>query len=272
LLPAISIVCPCFNHGGFVKEMLESVWAQSFPAYEVVLVNDGSTDDTQKILDGLLHEKLTVIHTANRGPAAARNKGIAKARAPIILNLDADDKIAPSLLEKAYRIFQADPQVGIVHSEVRFFGARTGRFELPAYSLSAMLKDNVIHSTAFFRKADWQAVGGYSDDLVYGLEDWDFWLSILALNRRVHKIPEDLVFYRRYRNPQACRSGKRVIHRRKLISARLMIFDRHREVYAQEPSVYHSMVSLKQSIMQENWIMQSIKNLHHSLRSRWHYR
>ena len=112
--PAISIICSCFNHGRYVPEMLASVHAQSFPDYEVVIVNDGSTDGTKEILDNLHHEKLTVIHTQNHGPAAARNTAIAAAKAPVILNLDADDKIAPSLLAQAYKLFDADPHIGIV--------------------------------------------------------------------------------------------------------------------------------------------------------------
>jgi len=270
--PKISIVSPCYNHGRYVREMLESVFTQSFQSYEVIIVNDGSTDKTKEILDNLHHEKLTIIHTPSSGPAAARNTGIAAARAPLILNLDADDKIAPTLLEKAYKIFEADPSVGIVYSEQRLFGAQSGRFNLPPYSLAAMLKDNVIPSQAFFRRSDWKEVGGYSHEFIYGLEDYDFWLSIISLGRHVYKISEELGYYRRYRNPVACRSGRRAVNRRKLISARLMIFERHQALYAEEMVVYQAMTALKCKIENENRIIRTCKEVYHAIRSRAQYK
>jgi GT2 family glycosyltransferase len=270
--PKISIVSPCYNHGLYIPEMLESVFTQSFQSYEVIIVNDGSTDDTKRILDQINHEKVTVIHTPNRGPSAARNVGIAAAMAPIILNLDADDKIAPSLLEKAYGIFTDYPRTGIVNSEVRFFGARTGRFSLPPYSLRAMLEDNVIHSTAFFKKADWAAAGGYSDELIYGLEDYDLWLSIIGLGREIYRIPDELIFYRRYRSPNECRSGRLGINLRRSNNTRLQLFDRHRALYAQEPESYQAMIALRHKIENEHRNSQRLKDLYHGIRSRLRYK
>ncbi|MBU0715942.1 MAG: glycosyltransferase family 2 protein [Verrucomicrobia bacterium] len=264
--PAISIVCPCFNHGRYVPEMLASVHAQSFPDYEVIIVNDGSTDGTKKILDNLHHEKLTVIHTQNHGPAAARNTAIAATKAPLIFNLDADDKIAPSLLEKAFAVFSTSPDLGIVHSEVQFFGARSGRFELPPYSLTAMLQDNIIHSTALFRKEDWKAVSGYSDELIYGLEDYDFWLSIIELGRGIYKIPEDLIFYRTYKNLGDCRSGKVKKCRRKIIRTQLTIFRRHEQLFKACPEEYERMLKLKKVWENEPFAVQWLKQIYYSLR------
>jgi glycosyltransferase involved in cell wall biosynthesis len=264
--PAISVICPCFNHGRYVREMLASVHAQSFPDYEVIIVNDGSTDDTGEILDRLHHEKVTVIHTPHRGPSAARNTAITAARAPLILNLDADDKIAPSLLKKAVAVFNADPDLGIVHSEVQFFGTRSGRFELPSYSLAAMLKDNVIHSTAFFRKEDWKAVGGYSDELIYGVEDYDFWLSIIELGKGVHRIPEDLTYYRTYEKLRDCRSGRRKKSRRKMVYARLTIFQRHERLFKAYPEVYDRMMTLKKKWANESIAIRWLKQVYLSLR------
>ena len=264
--PDISIVCPCFNHGRYVREMLASVHAQSFPDYEVILVNDGSTDDTQAILDHLQDEKTTVIHTYHRGVSAARNTAVEAAKAPLILNLDADDKIAPSLLKKAFAILSTRLDIGIVHSEVQLFGARSGRFELPPYSLAAMLKDNVIHSTAFFRKEDWTAVGGYSDELIHGPEDYDFWLSIIELGKGVYKIPEDLIFYRTYEKLNACRSGRRKRNRRGMMNARLTIFRRHKQLFKACPEEYELMLKTKEAWENEPFAIQWLKQVYYSLR------
>lgn len=264
--PAISIICPCFNHGRYIGEMLASVQEQTFQDYEVIIVNDGSTDDTGEILDRLHHEKVTVIHTSNRGPSAARNTAITEARAPLILNLDADDKIAPSLLEKAFAVFNADPDLGIVHSEVQFYGARSGRFELPSYSLAAMLKDNVIHSTAFFRKEDWKAVGGYSDELIYGVEDYDFWLSLIELGKWVYRISEDLIYYRTYEKLRDCRSGRRKKNRRNMMHVRLTIFQRHERLFKAHPEEYDRMMTLKKKWANESIAVQWLKQTYLSLR------
>ena len=106
--PKISVITACYNHGKFINEMIESVIQQTFEDYEIIIVNDGSTDDTAEILKNITHEKVKIIHTENHGPADARNTAIKHARAPLIMNLDADDKIAPGLLEKAYKIFSTE--------------------------------------------------------------------------------------------------------------------------------------------------------------------
>ena len=169
--------------------MLESVLNQTFEDYELIIINDGSTDDTAETLSRIVHEKVTIIHTENHGPAEARNIAIKKARAPLIMNLDADDKIAPSLLEKACQTFCGSPEIGIVTCDSECFGAKSGKFEIGEYTLESMLFDNRIISQSFFRKKDWLAVGGYSNELNNWLEDWDFWLSIIELVCDVVKIP-----------------------------------------------------------------------------------
>jgi glycosyltransferase involved in cell wall biosynthesis len=257
--PTISIICPCYNHGRYVGEMLKSVFTQTFPDYEIIIVNDGSTDNTQKILDGFHHEKLHVLHTQNQGPATARNTAIAAAKGSIILNLDADDKIAPSLLAQGVKVFNDYIGVGIVTSEVCFFGYRSGRFNLPAYSLKDMLRDNIIHSTAFFRKTDWEKAGGYSNDLIYGLEDYDFWLSIIELGRDVYRIPEELIFYRAYKKPDDCRSGRRKKSRRRLMHSMRIIFHRHETIYESCPEEYRRMRRLEHIWKNEPLIVQWLK-------------
>ena len=259
--PRVSVVSPCYNHGKYIREMLASVFAQTFTDYEVLIVNDGSTDGTREILEGIVDARVRVFHTENKGPASARNRGIREARAPLILNLDADDKIAPTLLEKAVAVFDQNPNAGIVHSDVRLFGARSGRFELPPYTLAAMLEGNVIHSTAFFRKADWKQQGGYADELIYGVEDFDFWLALIELGREVHKIPEELVFYRKYRDPQDCRSGRQRANRRMYYQAFLTVFDRHQNLFRKEPAIHARMAALKLKLENENRVLRRLKEI-----------
>jgi glycosyltransferase involved in cell wall biosynthesis len=248
----ISVVTPCYNHGKYIPEMLGSVLNQTFQNFEVIIVNDGSTDDTRKILDGIHHEKVNIFHTKNFGPAHARNLAIKKARGEIIMNLDADDKIGPQFLEKCHDIFVKHPNAGIVYSDVEFFGAKTGPFILPVYSLDEMLQGNSIVANACFRRSDWKKTKGYSHAMTHGYEDFDFWLSIIELGRDVYQIKEPLVFYRTYLNPVESRSGRRKANSQKMKEAVVQAFQRHKKLYTKVPTAYEYFSRLENQLLSES--------------------
>jgi len=237
-VPKISVVTACYNHGKYIGEMIESVLCQTFQDFEIIIVNDGSTDNTRQILDEIKHEKIVIRHTEHLGPSHARNTAIKNARAQIIFNLDADDKIAFDLLEKGYNVFSGENNAGIVFSNCRYFGAKTGNMRNGVYSLKGMLSGNKIVSAAFFRMNDWEKTGGYSERFIYGLEDWDLWLSIIELGREVIKIPDSLVYYRTYNKMSGSRSGRRKSDRKMSEFSNALIFERHRELYSQFPDLF----------------------------------
>jgi glycosyltransferase involved in cell wall biosynthesis len=140
--------------------------------------------------------KTRIIRTENQGLSAARNNGIREATGQYILPLDADDKIGPGYLEDAVRILDRHSDIGIVYCEAAYFGIRDGRWPLPDYSPDQLLLQNVLFCSALFRREDWEKVGGYNINMVYGWEDWDFWLSLIRLNLKVYKIPKSHFFYR----------------------------------------------------------------------------
>ena len=266
--PKISVITACYNHGRFIHEMLESVFNQTFEDYEIIIVNDGSTDNSAEILNSIVHEKVKIIHTENHGPAIARNTAIEHAKASIIMNLDADDKIAPSLLKKAYTIFCSNLNTGIVHCDAECFGAKSGKFEIGEHSLESMLYDNRINSQSFFRKEDWKLVGGYSAELIYGLEDWDFWLLIIELGREVVKIPETLVCYRTYKDQAECRSGRRKRDRRKMMESQLQVFHRHEKLYSTCPGALEHFIKLEK-IKNENITVRIAKSILYRFRQKY---
>lgn len=265
-MPAISVISACFNHGRYVAEMAASVLAQTFHDYELIIVNDGSTDNTREVLDTLQDRRIRAIHTSNRGPSLARNRAIEEARGSIILNLDADDRIAPTFLERAHAVFISRPNVGIVSSETLFFGARSGPFRLLPFSLETMLISNVIISGSLFRKEDWRRVGGYSNEFPFGLEDYDFWLSLIELDRDVYRIPDELYFYRTYPRSRNCRSGRRKASRKKMAAALLTLFDRHAGLYAQYPEAHEIKLKLKEKWETESVLMRELKGILYALR------
>lgn len=240
--PRVSVVTACHNHGRYIHEMLDSVFAQTVQNFEVIIVNDGSEDDTAEILNRIRHKKARVFHTPRHGPSHARNLAITHANGEYIINLDADDKIAPSFLQKCIEEMDANPNAGIVYSDVMLFGAKNGPFEIHEYSFENMLRANCIVANACFRKSDWEKTEGYPVFMQCGYEDFVFWLSILKLGRKVKKINEPLVCYRTYENTNQSRSGRQKQCARNLEQVIMQAFRYHREIYKTLPGVYAEFV------------------------------
>ena len=196
--PMVSVVMPCYNDGRYIQESVASVKAQTYPDVELIIIDDGSDDsDTIAALDALAKEaNVQVLHAAHVGPSAARNTAIRKARGKYILPLDADDTIDPTYIEKAVKRLESHKDTGVVYCEADLFGAQSGKWDLPAYSFESMLFDNIVFVTALFHKADWEKVGGFNENMKAGMEDYDFWLSILGEGKKIEQIPEVLFHYR----------------------------------------------------------------------------
>jgi len=196
-MPLVSIVIPCYNQGQFIEDAVASAAMQSFVDLEIIIVNDGSTDSyTNELLAGYERDRVRVIATDNRGLAAARNTGIRAASGKYILPLDSDDTISQGYVEKAVTILQENSEIGIVYCRATLFGAVETDWDLPEYSLQSMLIDNIIFCSAFFRRDDWLAVGGYDEGMIYGWEDYSLWLSLIQRGKKVYQIPERLFRYR----------------------------------------------------------------------------
>jgi glycosyltransferase involved in cell wall biosynthesis len=196
-MPKVSVIIPCFNQGAFLDEAVDSVLAQTFVDLEIIVVNDGSTDAlTRHKLNTYRRDKTRVVTTDNQGLAAARNNGIAAAAGDYILPLDADDRIAPRYIEEAVAVLEAEPDTGIVYCQARLFGVVEADWLLPPYSIDEMLRDNVIFCSALFRRADWELVGGYDTGMVYGWEDYEFWLSLIERGRAVRRLDGRYFCYR----------------------------------------------------------------------------
>lgn len=197
--PRISVVIPCYNHGQYVQEAIDSVRAAARDDIEIILVDDGSTDPrTQQEMERLATDpSLTLIRQPNGGLASARNAGIAAARAEYILPLDADNRIHPAYLERGISILDARPEVGVVYGDAEYFGSREGRWKIGPFDRERLLKWNYIDACAVIRKKLWEQNGGYRRGMpVQGLEDWEFWLHTLSHGWQFAYVPEVLFDYR----------------------------------------------------------------------------
>ena len=244
-MPKVSVIIPCHNQGRFIGDAVQSVLAQTYNDFEVIIVNDGSTDpQTISALESYDRPPVRLIHTGNEGLASARNNGVRSASGTYILPLDADDKIASSYVEKAVGVLDADPDIGIVYCEAEFFGERTGPWELFPYSFPGILLGNVIFCSGMYRKSDWQKVNGYNPNMKYGWADYDFWLSLIELGRDVYRIPEPLFFYR-----QRSGSMNRSISREQHVYLYTQLFKNHPALYAENISIlFRHIIELREEV------------------------
>ena len=226
--PTVSIVIPCHNHGEYLGQAIEAVLKQTYQNFEMIIVDDGSDDENTLLnLSNYDRSNVKLIRTTHQGLASARNTAIEAARGKYILPLDADDKIGETYLEKALGILETHENVGIVYSKAEFFGEASGEWDLPPYHFPEILFGNVIFCSAFFRKRDWAAVNGYNLNMIYGWEDYDFWLSLIELGREVVRIPETLFFYRtRYD------SMVRTMSRDHMLYSYAQLFKNHPQLYS----------------------------------------
>ena len=198
MAPRISVLIPCFNHGQFIGETLDSVFAQTLQDFEIVVVDDGSTDPmTRATLAGLPRDRIEVLTTQNRGLPAARNHAAERARGEFFCALDADDKLAPQWFEKAVHVLDERPEIAFVSHWLETFGDERWTWKPERCDLPALLARNAVNGAALVRRAAFAAVGGYDATMREGCEDWDFWLRLVERGFAGAIIPEVLFYYRR---------------------------------------------------------------------------
>jgi glycosyltransferase involved in cell wall biosynthesis len=198
--PRVSVVVTCYNYGRYLDEAVQSVFDQTHRDLEILIVNDGSTDNTRDVADALAQRdvRVRVIHQANSGqPAISRNNGIAAARGELILCLDADDKLAPAMIEECLRLLDADPALAIAYTDRADFGLIEQIVTAGEYDFAELKDHNLISYCALYRRQVWQDVGGYRTN-VKGCEDWDFWVAAGARGYRGRRLAQPLFCYRQH--------------------------------------------------------------------------
>lgn len=196
--PTISVLIPCFNHGEFIGEAVESVLGQTFQDFEILVVDDGSTDGaTSEAIARLKGPRITVLTTANRGLPAARNLAAQHAAGRILCALDADDRLAAPWFEKGMQVLDSEPDIAFVSHWLEAFGDERWTWTPERCDLPALLARNAVNGAALVRKEAFDAAGGYDESMREGCEDWDLWLRLVEGGRRGAIVPEILFYYRR---------------------------------------------------------------------------
>lgn len=231
--PLVSIIIPSFNNADTIIETLQSIEKQSYKNNEVIIVDDGSSDDLKSIVREYQNTsslQLSYYYQENSGPSVARNKGAQLAKGVYLLFLDADDLLHENYIEKAVAIFQGNPKINIVYGTAEFFGAEVGKWELADYNVQDFLKYNSIPIFAVIKKDVFHDVGGFDDQLTF-TEDWELWIRIIKKYDGVYKIPETVYYYRKRFNKTSLSDNMNVNNKSDL--SRLYIYNKHYDFYCE---------------------------------------
>jgi len=191
----VSIVIPVFNQEDYIEDAIKSALGQTYSDFEVIVVNDGSTDRSAEIARSF-EPDVRVVDQKNKRQAAARNTGIRVANGEFILPLDADDLISGNYLKKTVPLME-DDRVAIVATGMQYFGERHEYIHPVGVSWRIEKESNELPCCSLIRNKVLTEVGGYNESpLIHGMEDWDLWLKILGSGYEVSIIDEPLFFYR----------------------------------------------------------------------------
>ena len=202
--PVISVVIPNFNYRRFVAQAVESVFQQGGSGWEVIVVDDGSTDGSREVLSGF-GEKIRLILQENRGPAAARNRGAAQARGEYLLFLDSDDLLLEGALALYTGEIEKNPEEDLLCGDAVLVDQEGGRTPLKAHlprrkgsPFEALLWENsLITSAVLVKRETFQSVGGFDEDQALRVvEDYDLWLRLLRSGARLRLLGEKTVLKR----------------------------------------------------------------------------
>ena len=199
--PLVSIIVPCYKQAEYLPEAVESVLAQTYRHWEIIIVNDGSPDETRQVAQEIIAQhperRIRLVDKPNGGLADARNAGIRASQGEFILPLDADDRIHPEMLAKTVQLLKSQPEISIAYTDYVYFGHQNQRLWTTEYNFHTLCNAyNQFTCCALYRRAAWDAVGGYNTNMVYGYEDWDFWIGCGDRGFVGKRIPEVLFFYR----------------------------------------------------------------------------
>lgn len=194
----LSVVIPYYNLGKTLPETIESIKATTYKNYEIIIVNDGSTDEESvKVLEQYKDdEKVRVVNIENKGLANARNVGAKEAKGEFVAFLDADDKIDPTFYEKAIRILHQYSNVSYVYSWVQYFEGSTAVWPTFNVHIPYLLCANMLAAFVVIRKNDFLNFGQNRIKMEYGMEDYDGWVSLAEHGYLGVSIPEKLNLYR----------------------------------------------------------------------------
>lgn len=201
--PQVSVVIPVWNGERYLKQAIESILAQDFVDFELIVIDDGSKDGSAGIAKGFAGDaRVRLLTQANGGVVAARNAGLNAACAEFVAFLDADDIAQPKRLSKQLAYLQSHPEVAAVGSHITYFDdnrglRRTQEFPVGTTAVALALETGnpLAQPAVMLRKSMAMAAGGYREAFRLGAEDYDLWLRLIE-KHPLDNLPEVLTLYR----------------------------------------------------------------------------
>lgn len=224
----ISVIIPSYQHASTLPKCLESIFAQSVKDVEVIVVNDGSTDNTNEVLKPYM-DRIKYVDQKNAGANAARNNGFDHAKGGYVIFCDADVIMRSDMLQKMLAALQTHPQAAFAYSAFRF-GWKT--FSSFPFSVERLRKMNYITTTSLIRREDFPRF----DEALRRFQDWDLWLTIVKRGREGVFVNEELF---RVENP---------LHRHNIVS-----------LFGQAPSQWRPSIMHRVPWDKIGWMPESIK-------------
>lgn len=232
----VSVIVPCYNMGPFLRIAIESILNQSYPPKEIIVINDGSSDDTENVAKSFASKIKYISHKQNFGVSFSRNEGILIAKGDWIAFLDADDFWHTEKLEKQIKVLRDNPYIGFVHSSAQYYhekNKRTGKIidRSPVQgseTLKALFNGITINTCTVLAKKDLLLkAGGFYQPLKYS-EDYDLWIRLSSLTEfgYVNKV---LTFYRQH--PSQATSIKNI---RKKHLGHISVLFRNKNIFISE--------------------------------------
>ena len=195
--PLVSVIVPLYNASDYIVEALDSIVASTYRPLEIIVMNDGSKDNSLSVAQAYAqkHPEVKVLTQTNAGASAARNNAIRESKGKYILPVDADNRIHSLYIEEAVNVLEARPEVRVVSCRAEFFGDRTGEWVTPPFSHALLARKNMIDTCAMYRRLDFDRTLGYNEHCA-AREDWDLWLSLFEIGGEFVRLPEIRLFYR----------------------------------------------------------------------------
>ena len=227
----VAVVIPHYNHGRYIAEAVASALAQDVGPPRIVVVDDGSTDPQAEAALAALPAEVEVIRQANAGQAAARNAGARATTEPLLLFLDADDRLPADAIGDLRRALASDPSAAYAYGRMRYFGAWSGVVEFPPFDPFRLLYRSIVGWLGLMRREAFEQVGGF-DEQQAGFEDWDLMLACLEHDWGAVGVDSVVLEYRKHHDTSALESH-RSNYRRHYRELRL----RHPELYSRAPAL-----------------------------------
>jgi glycosyltransferase involved in cell wall biosynthesis len=213
--PAVTVIIPAFNAAVTIRETITSVLSQTFTDFELVIIDDGSTDTTAHVVASFTDQRIHYIYQPNQERAVARNRGISASQAKYLAFIDADDQWTPDKLAKQVALMESNPDLGLVYSDLLYTDPLTAKTlflfsqKVKLYRgkvpIQRILIQNFIQSpTPLVRKEVFEEVGLFDPSLA--VEDWDMWIRIvsrfpidyIAEPLARYRVPENAVLWSRH--------------------------------------------------------------------------